>query len=109
MKAKLDAAIERAKIASDASNKASLEREEMRARMGVWLEDRTAVETADHYREKCEAACRERADYANAVRDGIAMLRRDAGRSKVRQQALRDVEEAIATAERRIREKASAP
>ncbi len=107
---------EKAKIAGETAEKykrdaadADAERSKLAARMGSWLEDRTAAETADHFRAKCEAACRERADYANAVRDGIAMLRRDAGRSKVRQQALRDVEEAIATAERRIREKASAP
>ena len=60
-----------------------------------WLVDRTAAESSDHFRAKYEGACRERADYANAVRDALCDQRQSAGRSKVKREVLDSLEQAI--------------
>jgi hypothetical protein len=60
--------------------------------MASWSSDKTAAETADHYREKYEAAVKREEAIGVTVRRAIDAAYQDAGKSKVRREAVRAVE-----------------
>jgi DNA repair ATPase RecN len=95
LKAKVVHADERVTAYAKDASEAAREVTAVRARMAVWLEDRTAAETADHYREKYDAKCREHADFFNGVRRALTDARKVAGRSKVKTAFLSTIEGAI--------------
>ena len=70
-----------AKVAADANR-----------RMAAWGQDKTAAETADHYREKCNSLSDELTALRSNMRRALDAAYQDAGKSKVRREAVRAVE-----------------
>lgn len=102
--AEIEAMKARIKLADEVSDKlrrdAQNDRrqlEEMRVRMGVWLEDKTAAETADMYREKCETVRREREDIVRTVRETLEYLENGSPRSEVRRYVIHDIRNTLAS------------
>ncbi|MHB8564708.1 MAG: hypothetical protein ACYDDA_12360 [Acidiferrobacteraceae bacterium] len=64
-------------------------------RMASWSSDKTAAETADHYRIKYEEACKRFDGLRAAMQSAIKLAYQDAARSKVKREAIRAVESGV--------------
>jgi hypothetical protein len=84
------------------SGKARVERDQMRARMACWLEDRTAAESSDYYRVKYDQAIRHEEQVQRAILTGCNDARK-AATSKTRRDAVYATEAAIDAALKRER------
>lgn len=100
-KAKEEQAYAASKRWQDEARKAEDEACAMRNRMAAWLEDATAVKTADHYYERYQQTRAELAKYRSAVQSAINAAHHAAGRSKVKHETLSMLVEGIRNEERK--------
>jgi hypothetical protein len=85
---------ERARDAELRASTATAQLAANQIRMAAWSSDKTAVETADHYREKYEASVKREEAFARQVSAAFASARGQAGKRKAVLEGIRMVEDA---------------
>ena len=91
MKAKVDSAVASVEVYRRERAQAADQALKAETRMASWSQDRTAAETADHYREKYDQNLQEFTDYAGLVRKAVAAGREVAGRSKIAREVIETI------------------